>query len=250
MVRSGDLARAATAAVLLLLLGGLFGGCVETTEQKNARVELQDDRLLASRSPVRVTRADPDVAVLAVKLLRAHARTAVAVTVLNRSPRAASDLPLNVGIETRAGAVYLNRAAELPYFQTHIGGLAGRAQATWTFIAPRSSPAGRPFARVGASVVRAGGGSGVPAISASLVSVRVRGRDSATAVARVTNHSGVAQSGLELYAHALAGERLVAAGAAPLESVGSGASKTVQISLVGSPGAHALQLDIPPTNLR
>src|SRR5580704_14774199 len=127
-VRLGDVRRAATAATMLLLSGAI-GGCVETTEQKNERAAVQDDRLLASRSAVVVTRSDPNITVLGVSMLRGAAGAAVAVSVRNDSRNPVSDLPINVGVKTAAGKVaYLNREAELPYFQTHIGGLGAESQ--------------------------------------------------------------------------------------------------------------------------
>ena len=53
-----------------------------------------------------------------------------------------------------------------------------------------------------------------------------------------------------MYAYALAGDRLVAAGTAPLDSLDSGATQAVQVPLVGKPGSSAVHLEIPPTNLR
>src|SRR6516162_5638342 len=128
-VRSGDVRRLATAGAMLLLVGTL-GGCVETTQQKNARAQLQDDRLLASRSGVQVTRRDPNVAVMNVRTLRSPAGGAIAVTLRNDGERPVSDLPVSVGVSTPAGrTTYLNRQPELPYFQTHVAGIAGKARA-------------------------------------------------------------------------------------------------------------------------
>ena len=53
-----------------------------------------------------------------------------------------------------------------------------------------------------------------------------------------------------MYAYALSGDRLVAAGTAPLDSLGSGATQAVQVPLVGQPGSSAVHLETPPTNLR
>jgi hypothetical protein len=53
-----------------------------------------------------------------------------------------------------------------------------------------------------------------------------------------------------VYAYALSGDRLLAAGTAPLESLGAGAKQAVRIALLGSPGSTAVHLESPPTNLR
>ena len=236
----------------MLLLAGALTGCVETTQEKNARLQLQDDRLLASRSAVRVSSPDPNVGVVAVKTLRASSGTAVAVTLRNQGARPVSDLPISVGVRTRSGRIaYLNGQPELAYFQTHAAALAGGGETTWVFTTHSRAPAGAVFARVGASVIPVdGGGTRLPAISSSVTSVRSAGRGSAIATAQVSNRSAVAQGGLVIYAYATSGGHLLAAGTASLANLASGAHTAVEIPLIGNPHPASLQLQIPPTNLR
>lgn len=250
-MRSGDVRRYATAAALLLLAGGL-SGCAETTQQKNARAELLDERLLASRSSMHVTRQDPSIAVLKVRILRSRGGVAVAVTLRNDSARPVSDLPISVGIKTAAGRVsYLNQRPELPYFQTHIAGVAGNAQATWVFASRRPAPNGRPFARVGSPAIVTGADvTQLPPIASSVTAVSPRGHARALASAQIANRSDISQAELEVYAYAISGDSLVAAGTATVENLRSGAKRAVQIPLLGSPGSSAVQLQTPPTNLR
>jgi hypothetical protein len=236
----------------MLLLAGALTGCVETTQEKNARLQLQDDRLLASRSPVRVTSPDPNVNVLKVRTLRARSGTAVAVTLRNEGTRPVSDLPISVTVKTRSGRIaYLNGQPELAYFQTHVAGVAGSAEATWVFTTQNRAPAGAVFARVGAGVIPIDSGvTKLPMIASSVTSVRSAGSDSAIGTAQVSNRSGVAQAGLVIYAYATSGERLLTAGTASAANLGSGARTSVQIPLLGSSHPASLQLQIPPTNLR
>jgi hypothetical protein len=235
----------------MLLLAGALVGCVETTQQKNARVQLQDDRLLASRSPVRVMRTDPGVTVLAVRILRTRAGTAIAATLRNDSARPVSDLPVSVGVQTSSGRLtYLNRQPELPYFETHVAGVAGSGQTTWVFTTANRAPAGRAFAHVGVGPLAVDRRvTRLPAIASSVTSVARAGQH-ATAAGQITNRSGVSQTGLQVYAYALSGQRLVAAGTANVGTLDSGAQTGVRIPLLGDPGASALQLQTPPTNLR
>jgi hypothetical protein len=236
----------------MLLLAGALTGCVQTTQEKNARLQLQDDRLLASRSPVRVISPDPNVSVLNVRTLRAPSGTAVAVTLRNEGTKPVSDLPISVAVRTRSGRIaYLNGQPELAYFQTHVAALAGGAETTWVLTTHSHAPAGRVFARVGASGIPVDGGvARLPAISSSVTSVRSAGRKGAIATAQVSNRSGVAQSGLAIYAYAISGGRLLAAGTASVANLDPGARAAAQIPLLGSSGAASLQLQIPPTNLR
>ena len=251
MVRSGDVRRLATAGAMLVLVGAL-GGCVETTQQKNARAQLQDDRLLASRSSVHVMRQDANIAVLKVRTLRSLGRGAVAATLRNDDGRPVSDLPLSVGVYTPGGhTTYLNRQPELPYFQTHIAGIGGKAEATWVFSSASPIPAGRVFVRVGSPAIPLDRSvTQLPAIASSVTSVRSRGLDRTTVSGQIENHSEAPQDGLEVYAYALSGDRLVAAGTALVESLGAGAKQAVQIALLGSPGPSAVRLETPPTNVR
>src|ERR1700680_2794580 len=149
----------------MLLLVGVLDGCVETTQEKNARATLQAERLVAARSSVHVTRSTPQVGVLGVTMVRSRSGTAVAITMRNDSDRPISDLPVSVGVRTRSGHVeYLNRQPELPYFQTHVAGLGPGASTTWVLSTRHHAPAGRPFARVGAGTLGGGHGRGrVPA---------------------------------------------------------------------------------------
>ena len=236
----------------MLLLVGTLGGCVETTQQKNARAQLQDDRLLASRSAVQVTRRDPNVAVMNVRTLRRPAGvltptlTGRSLTGLSPSLRSVTAMAPPAGRTT-----YLNRQPELPYFQTHVAGIAGKAKATWVFTSSRPLPSGRAFARVGPPAIPVDKAvNRLPAIALSVTSVRSRGRDRATVSGRITNRSDAPQDGLEVYAYALSGDRIVAAGATLLESLGSGATQAVKVPLVGNPGSSAVRLETPPTNLR
>ena len=236
----------------MLLLASILTGCVETTQEKNARLQLQDDRLLASRSAVRVSSPDPNVSVVAVRTLRASSGTAVAVTLRNDGTRPVSDLPISVGVKTRSGRIaYLNGQAELAYFQTHLAALAGGAETTWVFTTPSRAPAGAVFARVGASAIPIDRAvTRLPVIGSSVTSVRPAGRDRAIAAAEVSNSSGVAQAGLVIYAYATSGERLLGAGTVLVVNLDSGARTAVQIPLLGTSNPASLQLQIPPTNLR
>lgn len=236
----------------MLLAVGVLGGCVETTQQKNDRAQLRSERLLAGRSAVHVTRRDPHIAVLNVRMLRRSTGTAVAVTLRNDAASPVSDLPVSVGVRTPAGrTTYLNCQPELPYFQDHVPAIAAGSQVTWVYTSARPTPSGRPFAHVGPSAIAARSPAGhLPAIASSVISVRPQTRGHTIASVVVANRSDLTQDELEVYAYALSGGRLVAAGAASLGSLSSGTKRTTQIPLLGEPGPAVVKLDVPPTNLR
>jgi len=251
-VRSADVKRCFTTASSLLLLSGLCG-CVETTQQKNARARLQAARVLASQGSVHVTRRNPTVTVVDVALLRGNGATAVAATLRNDSSSPTSDLPVSVGITSHDGRpVYLNRRPELPYFQTHVAGIAGGGVVRWVFVAPTIVAASaRPFVAVGPSTVPIGAGvKQLPLVTGSIASARQSARGDLLVNATITNRSEVPQHGLAAYAYALSGSRLIAAGYALLADLQSGSSATVPIRLIGEPGRATVHLDAPPTILQ
>ncbi|HTX01781.1 MAG TPA: hypothetical protein VMD59_23565, partial [Acidimicrobiales bacterium] len=98
------MARSADRRRLGIVLGALvltaLTGC-ETTQQKSARIEVQDDRVLAAQQPVRVVRADSEISVLGVAIVRGSGHVAIAVRLRNDGARPLSDLPISVGVRTR-----------------------------------------------------------------------------------------------------------------------------------------------------
>jgi hypothetical protein len=252
VVRSANVKRCAAMASSLLFVCGLCG-CVETTQQKNARAQLQADRLLASRESVHVMRRNPNVVVVKVALLRGNSGTAIAVMLRNNATSPTSDLPISVGITTHnRHAVYLNRKPELAYFQTHVAAIAGGGLVTWVFVSPRVvASSDRPFATVGQSALRIGTGvRGLPRVTGSLALASPSAHGRLLVNATVTNHSDLPQYGLEVYAYTLSGDHFLAAGRAPVTDLQSGRSATVTIRLIGNPGRATLHLDVPPTILQ
>jgi hypothetical protein len=248
VVHSASHTLAARLAVAGFALTAL-SGCV-TTQQTNARTVLVNERTLESQSAVSVTRPNPAVAVTAVSLLRSGATDAVVVRVRNRSARPISDLPISVGIRTRSGrAIYLNRAANLAYLDTHIASIGAHAGTIWVFTVHRAPVlGGRPFAVVGLARVPATTSQhSLPPIDvAAAPPNRTGGRGGELRVA-VTDASGVPQYGLPVYAVALRDGRPVAAWRTTIATLDGGARTTLAVKLLGTPIGAAIQLSAPPT---
>ena len=247
-MRSANAKRCATIASSLLLLSGLCG-CVETTQQKNARARLRAERVLASQGSVQVTRRNPNVTVGDVALLHGDSATAIAVMLRNNAATPTSDLPISVGIRTQDGhAVLLNRKPELPYFQTHVAAIAGGAQVAWVFSTPTVvASSARPFAMVGQSALPIGVGiKRLPLVTGLVASARGRPLVNAT----LSNRSNVPQYGLAAYAYALSGNRFLAAGYAPVADLEPGSTATVAMRLIGDPRGADVHIDAPPTILQ
>ena len=225
------MARSGEAVVVALLAGTLLGGCT-TTQQKSARSKVVANRLLASRKPMLVTRSNPAIQVLGVTLV---GRRAFVVRLRNRRDKLAEDLPISVGV--RPGR-YLNRRGGLGYLNTHVPAIAARSEAIWVFTTSRAAPRGAPFARVGV-------GATTPAARVPAVRARVAG-----SAVRVVNASSIPQYDLGVFAVASRGGRVVAAGRAAIKHLGTGASTTVRLGLVGRARGAALHVSTAPSTLR
>jgi hypothetical protein len=247
VAHSADAKRYATAAALLPLVGAL-AGCVETTQQQNARARLQAERVLASQNAVQVTRQDPGVTVRSVAMLRGP-DTAIAIVLRNDGAHTVTDLPISVGVRIGGRTIYLNRSAGLPYPLTHVASLAPGALTTWVFTSTSTAPAGgRPFARVGSNTFSPQEHVGtLPSVTARVLANEPSPHGGSRLKATITNHSEVPQYGLAAYAYALAGGRLLAAGNAVVPRLDAGSSATVAITLTGTPGKAPVNLDAPPT---
>jgi hypothetical protein len=239
-------------AVRLAVAGSALtalSGCV-STQQKNARTVLVNERTLASQSAVSVTRRNPAVAVTAVSLLRSGRSGAVVVEVRNRSARPVSDLPISVGIRTRSGrTTYLNRAANLAYLDTHIASIAAHAGTIWVLTVRRARMlSGRPFAIVGFAHVPASTSQGsLPLIDIATAPARLIGARGGELRVAVRDASGVPQYALPVYAIALRDGRPVAAGRATIATLEGGARTTLAMKLLGTPVGASMQLSAPPT---
>jgi hypothetical protein len=226
-------------AALVLAATPLLAGCV-TTQQRNERAKLSAKRLLASRLPLRIGAKPADVRVTSVALIsRGHA-SAVVVELANRSARPAADVPLEVGVRGAGRRRVLNRRAG--YFDNHVASIAPHGRARWVFVTRHALPHGaRAFAVPGASDASL---PGRPGVLPSLTSAAVAGK---RPTVKVSNGGSVPQYGLPVYAFARRGGRYVAAGRAQLDHLGTRATATVSLSLVGAGRGAALQTEVLPS---
>ena len=226
---------AATAPIAILL-----SGCV-STQTVAARARLVDARTLASQNATTVVQANATVSVGAPVLIREHATAAIVVELHNDSARALTDLPISVGVRTRSGRkTYLNRSASLDYFQSHVASLGAYASTTWVFTTVVRVPSGRAFATVGASQLH-------PSLSRSLPLITVTASGGASLRLSIRNRSTIPQYDLPVYAVALRAGRAVAAGETTLAHLGTLATTTTTLGLVGSSRYGSLQLIASPT---
>ena len=86
----------------------------------------------------------------------------------NNASSTLTDLPITVGIHTHGShPVYLNRSANLDYFDSHVAAIAPHAVTTWVFTTRGRVPTGRAFATVGISALHPAAGAHLPQIDVS-----------------------------------------------------------------------------------
>ena len=234
----------ASLTVALLAAAGLLAGCA-TTQQKAARLQLQNARLRAAQLSTRVSAAGSSVAVTGVSLVGRSGKTAFVVKLRNRGGRPVSDLPISVGYRLSSGrVVYVNAARGIGYFDSHLPLIGAGHAFTWIDTTARAVPAGaRPFARVGgSSTVQVTGLSAPPAIAADVA----KAAGGALEVT-VRNRSGVTQYQLPVYAVASRGSRVLGAAVGTIAELAGGSSRTLRLRLLGSAEGATVQLDTQPT---
>jgi hypothetical protein len=218
----------------------MLTGCV-STQQIAARARLVSARTLASQSATEVVHANRAVTVRAVALIRAVTGTAVVVSLRNHSSRTLTDLPIVVGIHTRHGPrLYLNRSANLDYFESHVAAIGPGAVTFWVFTTSARVSGGRPFVTVGISQLSPSVAARPPAIE---------GTPRGVATVTVTNRSVIPQYDLPVYVVAVRAGRYVAAGRGAVAHLGTHGTTTLTVSLIGSSHGATLDVIAPPTIL-
>lgn len=224
----------------------LLTGCV-STRTVAARARLVDARTLASQSVTQVRQANPAVSVKAPVVIHTHAATAIVVALRNDSAHALTDLPISIGVRTRSGRkTYLNRSTTLDYYASHVASLGPRETTTWVFTTSANIPPGRAFATVGISQLHPTVGQSLPLVAVSSRSSHDHG-GAVTLKLSIANRSVVPQYDLPVYAIAFRAGHEVAAGRTAVPHLGTDATTTSTVSLVGSPRYDSLQLIAPPS---
>jgi hypothetical protein len=218
-----------------------------TTQQEAARLQINSARLRASQEPLQLSGREPQVTVVLTTLIRGGSprRSAIVVNLRNRGPGAVSDLPLLVGVTVRHGRrIYLDAAAGMDYFESHVPAIPGHGSLRWVLRVTRPLPTvARPFAKLGTATVAPAGA--IRALPLLRMSWALTG--TGEAVLSVRNLSPIPQYQVPVYAVALRGGRYVAAGQATIEELDSGANAQLRVPLVGSPSRAKLWLQAPPT---
>ena len=221
-----------------------LAGCV-TTQEENSWLILRNARTLASEGSVRVRAENPTVRVDRVELVRGSRSSALVVSIHNVGPRPLTDLPISVGLIGRGGTrTYLNDRAGINYWDSHIPAVGAGETVSWVLPYAGKDVAGRPFALVG---MPSQPPSTTVATLPRITAARVAEQSADRLQVRLSNHSGLPQYGLQVYAVALRNGNVVAAGRAAVSELGSSGKTTVGLTLAGDYTDAQLQLYAPPT---
>ncbi len=149
---------------------------------------------------------------------------------------------------TRAGRkLYLNRAANIDYFDSHVAALMPGRVIAWVYTSPhRLAVTGRPFAEVGVSPLAQPPAGALPQIEVTLQGAGSRPGER-TLHLSVANRSGIPQYQLPVYALGLRGGKDVSAGRATVAQLGTDGTATLHLTLLGSARGATVSLSALPT---
>ena len=229
--------RTAAACVATLPLAVVITGCV-STQQIAARARLVSARELASQSTTQVRQTNPNVTVNRVALIHARTGTAVVVSLRNKTLTTFTDLPISIAIRAGHREVYLNRSANLDYFESHVAAIGPHGATDWVFTTGRRVPGGRAVATVGFPDLHPSLAGGLPRVEVS--------PDGAAGVT-VSNHSTIPQYDLQVYVVAMRAGRYVGAGTAEVPHLGTDATTSLRVTYLGVDQGVTLKLIAVPT---
>jgi hypothetical protein len=241
MIRGGVALAAAAVAIALT-------GC-ETTEQESAQIAKRLGHQTAYAKVTQISGSDHGVRLDEAQIVHSSAGTAAALELTNTTATAQADVPILITVKDAAGAsVYSNNTVGEDDPSGEIALLPAHATVWWvdgTVLASGGTPAsvsaqiGKPTAAAPAgatalSVSKLGSGS-------NFVGPYIQG----TAL----NAAGSAQSNVTVYAVAVSGGHVVAAGQSLIPSLPAHGSASFQVNVVGSAKGATPAVTVAPAHL-
>ncbi len=162
-----------------------------------------------------------------------------------------SDLPISVGIRASpASGCTLNAVAGLPYFASHLPGVAAGGTLSWVYTTAGGWPPARDRSRSSGRRRGRCRRSSAPCRRSPpgcWRAVRPRTRSADLRLVAFSNLSSVPQYQLQVYAYARGRHRYLAAGSTSIVSLNGDSSTTVQLRLTGPPDRGAVQVQASAT---
>lgn len=218
----------------------------ESTESESAKIAGEAGAAEVT-STLKLGAANRDVRVSDVTLLSGGGRKALAVKLTSSSSRAQREVPLLVKVTGTGGKLLYSNATGAEVLLSHITLLAPHSSTWW--VDDEVLTSGAPTA---AKVSVGTGSRSQPtvrsaALSASTTHVATQA-GTTTVSGVVANHTGKAQSSVPVFAVALRGGTVVAAGRAVVASVPLGASAPApfDVPLVGNATGAKIELTALP----
>jgi hypothetical protein len=220
----------------------------ESTESESAKIGRKAGAAQAVSS-LKLGAVNRHVLVSDVTPLSGAGRKAIAVKLTNKSSQALREVPLLVQVTGAKGkVVYSNATGAEPLLQ-RVTLLPAHATIWWVDDEVLTSQTASAAKVTVGTARRSRGGSRAPAFSVKSTDVAAQA-GSSTVSAVLVNHSAKAQSGVPVFAVALRGGRVVAAGRAVVASVPAAASAETSftVPLVGDATGATVQLTaLPPS---
>jgi hypothetical protein len=234
------------AAPLTLLAAIALAGC-ETTEQKSAQIAKRVGNQRADAQQTKIAAANKSVRILRSAIVRGAGGSAAVLELENTSAATQRDIPIVITAYGASGkAVYTNNTVGASSPTGELSLLAGHATAWWVDSNVLSS-AGEPVRLVAQIGAGSTGAAPAPLRSANLVggSNFVGPYIGGSA----TNASDSALSDVTVYAVALAGGRVVAAGQSLIPVLSAHRSTSFEVTVIGSPKGASPAATIAPGHL-
>lgn len=218
----------------------------ESTEQESAKLNREGQQLASSQGGLKLGAVNHSVHASDVTLLSSGGRTAVAVKLHASSTQA--EVPLLVTVTGVANKVlYTNSAAGTEPSLQQMASLRAGQDSWWVDDQVLTSQTAT-HARVRVGTGKKVKSSAVPQIAISAVRLG-QASGQPTLSGKLVNHSATSQAKLPVFAVALRGGKIVAAGRAVIESLPAHSSAPVafQIFLVGNPAGATTKLTVAPS---
>ncbi len=245
-MRHGAVKRAFVVGICGLLTVTL--AACESTQQESAKIGRAGAQLGAGPAALKLGAVNHTVRVSDVTILSSSGRTAVAAKLTSTARQAQVDVPVLLTVTGRGGKVlYSNEAAGVEASLQSIALLRPGQSAWWVddqVLASQTASGVR--VRVGTGP----GASAVPATTIGTSGVHTTEQAGLPALeGQLVNHSTRALTKVPVFAVAVRGGRVVAAGRAIVALLPgrAGASVPFQIFLVGNPSGASIELTAVPT---
>jgi hypothetical protein len=234
-------------APLLAVLGALgLAGC-QTTEQESARIAKRLGHQTADATVTQIKRVNASVRVDSAQIVAGKGGAAAALELTNTSSVAQADIPILITVYDAAGkAVYSNTTVGDSSPSGELSLLEGHATVWWVDSNVLAS---------GGAPVRVTAMIGAQTASAPTLSLRATGLGSGSnfvgpfVTGTAANASAGPAADVTVYAVALAGSRVVAAGQSLIPSIAAHGSSSFQVTVIGNPKGASYAVTAAPAHI-